>query len=198
MVQPRRFFSSLQLCRFLIIFILNRFWSTDHPREINPFDPDFLDLISSKIQWLHMESLGSKGLYKQYNLDTFYLHNLRPICRHIKRISVKSLYRMSLMFRRRTLRLISGVIRLLSVPSGEQASGRRWDCSGLDHVVRRCFGTKWYGRSAGGTEYPRWWQRQVGRLSSFARFFKLDKYAMLAVLPWQAAWQVILISLKSS
>ena len=35
--------------------------------------------------------------------------------------------------------------RLLSVPLGEQASGRRWDCSGLDHVVRRCFGTKWYG-----------------------------------------------------
>ena len=35
--------------------------------------------------------------------------------------------------------------RLLSVPSGEQASGRRWDCSGLGHVARRCFGTKWYG-----------------------------------------------------
>ena len=35
--------------------------------------------------------------------------------------------------------------RLLSVPLGEQASGRRWDCSGLGHVARRCFGTKWYG-----------------------------------------------------
>ena len=34
---------------------------------------------------------------------------------------------------------------LLSVPLGEQASGRRWDCSGLGHVARRCFGTKWYG-----------------------------------------------------
>ena len=34
--------------------------------------------------------------------------------------------------------------RLLSVPLGEQASGRRWDCSGLGHVARRCFGTKWY------------------------------------------------------
>ena len=39
--------------------------------------------------------------------------------------------------------------RLLSVPLGEQASGRRWDCSGLDHVVRRCFGTKWYGEVPG-------------------------------------------------
>ena len=38
---------------------------------------------------------------------------------------------------------------LLSVPLGEQASGRRWDCSGLDHVVRRCFGTKWYGEVPG-------------------------------------------------
>ena len=36
-----------------------------------------------------------------------------------------------------------------SVPLGEQASGRRWDCSGLDHVVRRCFGTKWYGEVPG-------------------------------------------------
>ena len=33
---------------------------------------------------------------------------------------------------------------LLSVPLGEQASGKRWDCSGLGHVARRCFGTKWY------------------------------------------------------
>ena len=24
-----------------------------------------------------------------------------------------------------------------------------WDCSGLDHVVRRCFGTKWYGEVPG-------------------------------------------------
>ena len=31
---------------------------------------------------------------------------------------------------------------LLSVPLGEQASGRRWDCSGLGHVARRCFGIK--------------------------------------------------------
>ena len=33
---------------------------------------------------------------------------------------------------------------LLSVPLEEQASGRRWDCSDLGHVARRCFGTKWY------------------------------------------------------
>ena len=39
--------------------------------------------------------------------------------------------------------------RLLSVPSGEQASGRRWDCSGLDHMVRRCFDTKWYSEVPG-------------------------------------------------
>ena len=34
--------------------------------------------------------------------------------------------------------------RLLSVPLGEQASGRRWDCSGLGQVTRKCVGTKWY------------------------------------------------------
>ena len=39
---------------------------------------------------------------------------------------------------------VSGVDCLLSVPLGEQASGRRWNCSGLGHVARRCFGTKWY------------------------------------------------------
>ena len=36
---------------------------------------------------------------------------------------------------------------LLLVPLGEQASGRRWDCSGLGpvtHVARKCLGTKWY------------------------------------------------------
>ena len=38
---------------------------------------------------------------------------------------------------------------LLSVPLGEQASGRRWDCSGLGHVARRCFGTKWYDEVPG-------------------------------------------------
>ena len=33
--------------------------------------------------------------------------------------------------------------------------------------------------SAGGTEYPRWWHRQVGR-QQFCWFFKLDKYAMFS------------------
>ena len=79
---------------------------------------------------------------------------------------------------------------LLSVPLGEQASGRRWDCSGLGHVARRCFGTKCMVRwCAGGTEYPRWPHRKWGQHrddignednSSFARFFKLDKYAMFS------------------
>ena len=65
---------------------------------------------------------------------------------------------------------------LLSVPLGHQASGRRWDCSGKDHVARRCFGTKWYG------EVP--WARSTrdgdtGNEDniSFARFFKLDNLA---------------------
>ena len=49
---------------------------------------------------------------------------------------------------------------------------------------------------AGGTEYPRWWHRQWGQ-QQFCWFFKLDKMPC-SVLPWQAAWQVILISLKSS
>ena len=39
--------------------------------------------------------------------------------------------------------------RLLSVPVGEQASGKRWDCSGLVHVARRCFGTKRYSEVPG-------------------------------------------------
>ena len=34
--------------------------------------------------------------------------------------------------------------RMLSVPLGEQALGRRWDCLGLGHLARRRFGTKWY------------------------------------------------------
>ena len=68
---------------------------------------------------------------------------------------------------------------LLSVPLGEQASGRRWDCSDLGHVVRRCFGTKWYG------DVPGAWSTRDGDTgnennSSFAWFFKLDKYAMFS------------------
>ena len=46
-------------------------------------------------------------------------------------------------------RLLTAGFRAVSVPLREQASGRRWDCSGLGHVARRCFGTKWYGEVPG-------------------------------------------------
>ena len=39
---------------------------------------------------------------------------------------------------------LSSCCRLLSVPLGEQASGRKWDFSGIGHVARKYFGTKWY------------------------------------------------------
>ena len=63
---------------------------------------------------------------------------------------------------------------LLSVPLGEQASARRWDCSGLGHVARRCFGTKWYDEVPGARSTR---DGDTGNEdnSSFARFFKLDK-----------------------
>ena len=69
--------------------------------------------------------------------------------------------------------------RLLSVPLGEPASGRKWDCSGLDHVVRRCFGTKWYGEVPGARSTRDGDTRKLDD-SSFAGFFKLDKYAMFS------------------
>ena len=65
---------------------------------------------------------------------------------------------------------------LLSVPLGEQASWRRWDCSGLGHVARRCFGTKWYDDVPG----DRYGDTGNEDNSSFARFFKLDTYAMFS------------------
>jgi hypothetical protein len=68
---------------------------------------------------------------------------------------------------------------LLSVPLGEQASGRRWDCSGLGHVARRCFGTKWYD-DVPGARSTRDGDTGNEDNSSFARFFKLDKYAMFS------------------
>ena len=68
---------------------------------------------------------------------------------------------------------------LLSVPLGEQASGRRWDCSGLGHVAQRCFGTKWYGDLPGARS-----TRDGGTgnedNSSFARFLKLGKFTMFS------------------
>ena len=68
---------------------------------------------------------------------------------------------------------------LLSVPLGEQASGRRWDCSGLGHVARRCFGTKWYD-DVPGARSTRDGDTGNEDNSSFARFFKLDKYAVFS------------------
>ena len=72
---------------------------------------------------------------------------------------------------------------LLSVPLGEQASGRRWDCSGLGHVARRCFGTKWYDDVPGARstrDGDTGNEDNIQFCSSFARFFKLDKYAMFS------------------
>ena len=68
---------------------------------------------------------------------------------------------------------------LLSVPLREQASGRRWNCSGLRHVARMCFGTKWYGDVPGARSTR---DDDTGNEdnSKFARFFKLDKYAMFS------------------
>ena len=60
---------------------------------------------------------------------------------------------------------------LLSVPLGEQASGRRWDCSGLGRVARRCFGTKWYD-DVPGARSTRDGDTGNEDNSSFARFFK--------------------------
>ena len=70
--------------------------------------------------------------------------------------------------------------RLLSVPSGEQASGRRWDCSGLDHVVRRCFGTNWYSDVPGARSTR---DDDTGNEdeNSFAGFLKLDKSKNLKI-----------------
>ena len=59
---------------------------------------------------------------------------------------------------------------LLSVPSREQTSGRKWDCSGLDHMVRRCFDLKLYSNVPGSMGYPRWWQQFCCFFSQFDRF----------------------------
>ena len=81
---------------------------------------------------------------------------------------------------------------LLSVPLGEQASGRRWDCSGLGRVARRCFGTKWYS-DVPGTRSTRDGDTGNEDNSSFARFFKLDCHVQFR----HDKRLVILISLKS-
>ena len=64
----------------------------------------------------------------------------------------------------------------LSVPLGEQASGRRWDCSGLDHVVRRCFGTKWYNDVPGARS------TRDGQQQFWLGFLKLDKFKIIITL----------------
>ena len=72
---------------------------------------------------------------------------------------------------------------LLSVPLGEQASGRRWDCSGLGHVARRCFGTKWYGDVPGARSTRDGVPESTPAMRTTAvllGFFKLDKYAMFS------------------
>ena len=97
---------------------------------------------------------------------------------------------------------------LLSVPLGEQASGRRWDCSGLGHVARRCYGTKWYD-DVPGARSTRDGDTGNEDNSSFARFFKLETYAMFSFAmtsglasDWQVMasdkFKIIMISLKSS
>ena len=64
---------------------------------------------------------------------------------------------------------------LLSVPLGEQASGRRWDCSGLGHVARR-YNEVLEARSTrdGDTDNE--------DNSSFVRLFKPDKDKIIITL----------------
>ena len=68
--------------------------------------------------------------------------------------------------------------RLLSVPSGEQASGRRWDCSGLGHVARKCFGTKWYGEVPGARSTRDGQQF----CSGFLNLINFDKFKIIITL----------------
>ena len=72
--------------------------------------------------------------------------------------------------------------RLLSVPLGEQAWGRRWDCSDLGHEARRCFGTKWYS-DVPGARSTRDGDTGYEDDSSFAGFLNLTNMPY-SVLPW--------------
>ena len=120
-----------------------------------------------------MVTLGFNGLNMHYNLDTFFIKKLNSLsykARNPLRMSLGSGGGRSVCLWR---------CRLLSVPLGEQASGRRWDCSGLGHVARRCFGTKWYD-DVPGARSTRDGDTGNEDNSSFARFFKLDKYAMFS------------------
>ena len=62
--------------------------------------------------------------------------------------------------------------RLLSVPLEEQASGKRWDGSGMGHVARKCFGTIWYS-DVPGARSTRDGDTGNGDDSSFAAFLNL-------------------------
>ena len=77
------------------------------------------------------------------NLDTFFMKQRNSLS-----YEVRNLWKMSLgsgggcsvcLWR----------CRPLSVPLGEQVSEWRWNCSSLNHLVQRCFGTKWYDEVPG-------------------------------------------------
>ena len=91
-------------------------------------------------------------------------------------------------------------LALLSVPLGEQASGRRWDCSCLGHVAQRCFGTKWYN-DVPGARSTRDGDTSNEDNSSFAQFFKLDamfSFAMTSGLGSESDKFKIIITLRWS
>ena len=58
---------------------------------------------------------------------------------------------------------------------------RRWDCSGLGHVARRCFGTNWYG-DVPGARSTRDGDTENEDNSNFARFLNLTNMPC-SVLP---------------
>ena len=136
---------------------------------------------------------------------TMRYYNLIFVDFHLWRLAIAILYKQSwLPLAASLLRMslgsggdapfVSGVCWLLSVPLGEQASGRRWDCSGLWHVARRCFGTKWYDDMGGGGHgVPEMVTPAIRTTAVLLGFLNLTNMPC-SVLPWQAAWQVILIS----
>ena len=69
---------------------------------------------------------------------------------------------------------------MLLVLLGEQASGRRWDCSGfLGHVAEGALAPNgMFSAGAWSTRDGDTWNEEN---NSFARLFKLDKYAMFSL-----------------
>ena len=109
------------------------------------------DKFKITITLRRVEEYGDLGFYKNfqflfspsvpkfffYNFDTFFMkqrNSLSYEARNLLKMSLGSGGGRSVCLMR---------CRFLSVPLREQASVKRWDCSGLDHVVRRCFGTEW-------------------------------------------------------